>query len=123
MCILLPLRECVLYIVINEFFYFSTTTEQLEKHFLTKVSEVTSVRIPKRENSDASRGFAYVELANSTDYEVCQHIAVYIAILNIKIICACLPTYDCIYLFTESTFVKSLIPQRAKDKRAIFHQR
>ncbi|XP_076245370.1 uncharacterized protein LOC143185926 [Calliopsis andreniformis] len=46
---------------------YTTTTEDLEKHFLTKVSQVVNVRIPTKDNS--SRGFAYIELANSVDFE------------------------------------------------------
>lgn len=48
---------------------FSSTVEDVKKHFLTKVSAVTDVRIPTDKDSKKSRGFAYVELSNQTDYE------------------------------------------------------
>ncbi|XP_054005460.1 glutamic acid-rich protein-like [Hylaeus anthracinus] len=47
---------------------YSITNEELKKHFLTKVSQVIDIRIPKKD-ANTSRGFAYVELANNTDYE------------------------------------------------------
>lgn len=57
------------YILIIKFLYFSITNEDLKKHFLAKVSQVVDVRIP-RKDADTTRGFAYVEVANNTDYEV-----------------------------------------------------
>lgn len=57
------------YILIIKFLYFSITNEELKKHFLTKVSQVVDIRIPKKD-ANTARGFAYVELANNTDYEV-----------------------------------------------------
>ncbi|XP_050482131.1 glutamic acid-rich protein-like [Bombus huntii] len=47
---------------------YNITNEELKKHFLTKVSEVVDIRIP-RKDANTARGFAYVELANNTDYE------------------------------------------------------
>ncbi|XP_076221240.1 uncharacterized protein LOC116429991 [Nomia melanderi] len=47
---------------------FSVTQEEIKKHFLTKVSQIVDIRIPKKDDN-SSRGFAYVELANHTDYE------------------------------------------------------
>ncbi|XP_017875375.1 nucleolin-like [Ceratina calcarata] len=47
---------------------YTATPEEIKKHFLTKVSEVANIRIPKRDDNKP-RGFAYVELNNSTDYE------------------------------------------------------
>ncbi|CAK9800060.1 Polyadenylate-binding protein 2 [Anthophora plagiata] len=47
---------------------YTITNEELEKHFLTKVSQVVSIKIPKKDDN-TPRGFAYVELANSTDHE------------------------------------------------------
>ncbi|XP_012270258.1 nucleolin [Orussus abietinus] len=43
--------------------------EDLRKHFLTKVKEIVDIRIPIKPNTNLSRGIAYVELANNTDYE------------------------------------------------------
>ena len=48
---------------------FSITEEELKKHFLTKASQIVDIRIPKKDNTNLSRGFAYVELGNTTDYE------------------------------------------------------
>ncbi|CAD1474960.1 unnamed protein product, partial [Heterotrigona itama] len=48
---------------------YRTTNEELKKHFLTKVSKVIDIRIP-RKDTNTGRGFGYVELANSIDYEV-----------------------------------------------------
>ena len=48
---------------------FSITEEELKKHFLTKASQIVDIRIPKKDNTNLSRGFAYVELGNNTDYE------------------------------------------------------
>lgn len=48
---------------------FQATVEDLKKHFLQKVSEVISVRIPTIKGSKKPRGFAYVEVTNSVDYE------------------------------------------------------
>lgn len=47
---------------------YSITSEELKKHFLTKVSHVVNIRIPTKDGTN-SRGFAYVELANNTDFE------------------------------------------------------
>ncbi|XP_071862375.1 uncharacterized protein [Bombus fervidus] len=47
---------------------YNITNEELKKHFLTKVSQVVDIRIPRKDENTA-RGFAYVELANNTDYE------------------------------------------------------
>ena len=47
---------------------YNITNEELKKHFLTKVSQVVDIRIPRKDVNTA-RGFAYVELANNTDYE------------------------------------------------------
>lgn len=47
---------------------YSVTSEELKKHFLTKVSHVVNIRIPTKEDN-SSRGFAYVEFANNTDFE------------------------------------------------------
>lgn len=57
------------HILIIKFLYFSITNEELKKHFLTKVSQVVDIRIP-RKDANTARGFAYVELTNNTDYEV-----------------------------------------------------
>lgn len=48
---------------------FSITEDELKKHFLTKASQIVDIRIPKKDNTNLSRGFAYVELGNNTDYE------------------------------------------------------
>ena len=48
---------------------FSITEEELKKHFSTKASQIVDIRIPKKDNTNLSRGFAYVELGNNTDYE------------------------------------------------------
>ncbi|XP_017765973.1 PREDICTED: RNA-binding protein 34-like [Eufriesea mexicana] len=47
---------------------FNITNEELKKHFLTKVSQIIDIRIPKKD-ANTARGFAYIELANNTDYE------------------------------------------------------
>ncbi|XP_076280202.1 uncharacterized protein LOC143208991 [Lasioglossum baleicum] len=47
---------------------FNVTPEEIKKHFLTKVSQIVDIRIPKSKDN-APRGFAYVELGNHTDYE------------------------------------------------------
>ncbi|CAL7946260.1 unnamed protein product [Xylocopa violacea] len=47
---------------------YTITSEELKKHFLTKVSQIVDIRIPKKD-ANTSRGFAYVELANNVDYE------------------------------------------------------
>lgn len=47
---------------------FNVTPEEIKKHFLTKVSEIVDIRLPKTKEN-APRGFAYVELGNHTDYE------------------------------------------------------
>ena len=54
------------------FLYFSITNEELKKHFLTKVNQIVDIRIPKKD-ANTARGFAYIELANNTDYEVCLY--------------------------------------------------
>ncbi|XP_051158220.1 uncharacterized protein LOC127279736 [Leptopilina boulardi] len=48
---------------------FQATVEDIKKHFLQKVNEVISVRIPTIKGSKKPRGFAYVEVTNSVDYE------------------------------------------------------
>ncbi|XP_043467205.1 nuclear localization sequence-binding protein-like [Leptopilina heterotoma] len=48
---------------------FQSTVEDIKKHFLQKVSQVISVRIPTEKGSKKPRGFAYVEVTNSVDYE------------------------------------------------------
>ncbi|XP_011310887.1 nucleolin [Fopius arisanus] len=48
---------------------YAATTEDIKKHFLTKVSTVSSVRIPTDAKTNQPRGFAYVEFTNSVDYE------------------------------------------------------
>lgn len=48
---------------------YSATTEEVKKHFLTKVSEVTDVRIPLKPGTKTPRGFAYIEFPNSTEFE------------------------------------------------------
>lgn len=45
------------------------TEEAIKKHFETKCSDITSIRIPKQYNSDKNRGFAYVEFSSSAEYE------------------------------------------------------
>lgn len=48
---------------------FKSTVDDLKKHFLQKVSEVVSVRIPTHKVTNKPRGFAYVEVNNNVDYE------------------------------------------------------
>ncbi|XP_008202275.1 uncharacterized protein DDB_G0283697 [Nasonia vitripennis] len=48
---------------------YDATTVDIKKHFLTKVDIVKDVRIPTKPGTNTPRGFAYVELENSTDYE------------------------------------------------------
>jgi len=48
---------------------YEATPEDIKKHFLTKVSEVRSVRVPTKPGSSTPRGFGYVEVTNETDYE------------------------------------------------------
>ncbi|XP_034941987.1 LOW QUALITY PROTEIN: glutamic acid-rich protein-like [Chelonus insularis] len=48
---------------------YTTTTDDIKKHFLTKVSDVTSVRIPLDQKTKKPRGIAYVEFNNHIDYE------------------------------------------------------
>ncbi|XP_046473547.1 nucleolin [Neodiprion pinetum] len=48
---------------------FDLKPADLEKHFLTKVGEVSSVRIPTKKGTQIPRGFAYVEVTNNIDYE------------------------------------------------------
>lgn len=47
-----------------------TTTVDLKKHFLTKVSKVKDVRIPLDPKTRKQRGFGYIEVENKEDYEV-----------------------------------------------------
>ncbi|XP_014219922.1 nuclear localization sequence-binding protein [Copidosoma floridanum] len=48
---------------------YDTTTVDIKKHFLTKVDMVKDVRIPLLPNTNTPRGFAYVEVENTMDYE------------------------------------------------------
>ncbi|XP_058794204.1 uncharacterized protein LOC131665945 [Phymastichus coffea] len=48
---------------------YNATTVDLKKHFLTKVEKVKDVRIPLDSSTNKPRGFAYVEVENSKDYE------------------------------------------------------
>lgn len=46
------------------------TADELKQHFLTKVGTVSDIRIPTAPDTKKPRGFAYVELTNSADFEV-----------------------------------------------------
>lgn len=46
------------------------TADELKQHFLTKVDTVSNVRIPIKSDTKTPRGFAFVEVTNSTDFEV-----------------------------------------------------
>ncbi|KAJ8687265.1 hypothetical protein QAD02_023059 [Eretmocerus hayati] len=48
---------------------YDSTTVDLKKHFLTKVDRVKDVRIPLEPGTNKPRGFAYVEVETSEDYE------------------------------------------------------
>ncbi|XP_032664858.1 glutamic acid-rich protein-like [Odontomachus brunneus] len=48
---------------------YDITSNELKQHFLSKVDAVTSVNIQTKPSTKKSRGFAYVELSNSADYE------------------------------------------------------
>ncbi|XP_072750251.1 uncharacterized protein [Anoplolepis gracilipes] len=48
---------------------FDVTADELKQHFLTKVDTVSSVRIPVTGDTKKPRGFAYVEVTNSTDFK------------------------------------------------------
>ncbi|XP_033208838.1 glutamic acid-rich protein-like [Belonocnema kinseyi] len=48
---------------------FKATVEEIKQHFLQKVSDVVSVRIPTHPGTKKPRGFAYVEVSNNVDYE------------------------------------------------------
>lgn len=45
------------------------TADELKQHFLTKVNTVSNVRIPIKSDTKTPRGFAFVEVTNSTDLE------------------------------------------------------
>lgn len=45
------------------------TADELKQHFLTKVDTVSNVRIPIKSDTKTPRGFAFVEVTNSTDLE------------------------------------------------------
>ncbi|KAF7992259.1 hypothetical protein HCN44_001584 [Aphidius gifuensis] len=47
---------------------YDATVDGLKKHFLTKCSEVKSIRLPLKKDQ-SPKGIAFVELNNSTDYE------------------------------------------------------
>ena len=47
---------------------FNITSEEIKKHFLTKVGNIVDIRIPTND-ANTPRGFAYVEFANNTDFE------------------------------------------------------
>nr|XP_012141928.1 PREDICTED: nucleolin 2-like [Megachile rotundata] len=47
---------------------YTITSEELKKHFLTKVSHVVDIRIPTKDDK-SPRGFAYVEFADNADFE------------------------------------------------------
>lgn len=85
--------------------YFSITNEELKKHFLTKVGHVVDVRIPKKD-ANTARGFAYVELGNNVDYEVCLCALTYLILHAHKF---CIITYYFVVCLTESTFATSLV--------------
>lgn len=50
--------------------FYSANSNDIRKHFLTKVSAISDVRIPKNMSTNKPRGFCYIELENQEDYEV-----------------------------------------------------
>lgn len=61
---------------------------ELKQHFLTKVDTVTNVKIPTKPFTNLAYGFAFVELTNSTDFEVkAIYYTFYYNLLNVLISC------------------------------------
>lgn len=75
---------------------------------MTKVNQIVDIRIPKKD-ANTARGFAYIELVNNTDYEVCNSFILNIRINHVYIIHVYTITYYYTYLLTESTFTQSFI--------------
>lgn len=48
---------------------YSASSNDIRKYFLTKVSAISDVRIPKNKSTNKPRGFCYIELGNQEDYE------------------------------------------------------